>query len=322
MKLTKLMAYVYAYQKSQDNRFLIQIGDALHPEQRITLNNKLYEKRSCYREGEADLNKDERSLLIKEAESLYPHEHVRKEEILGSALEENFFSSTDHWKAHITLAQILSQQELKESWVKYLLISEECLESYKNLEGEKFENSIIEYYDSLNSSYKYEDLQDIKLDDNLYFAKKQKFLLGLLTYLPSCEEAYVALARSFQAPLMIQEKSYASKESLYLKAIDINPEYSLPYFLLGKELFLKGDKNTQLLNGITLPCKQLLMRAIQLGTYQEEAYHLAALIMEDRDGILLFDGETVLSRGDLFIRAFELDSTRVIDLKKFYLFHE
>ncbi|CAM0117685.1 hypothetical protein RSOCI_05000 [Rhabdochlamydiaceae symbiont of Dictyostelium giganteum] len=45
--------------------------------------------------------------------------------------------------------------------------------------------------------------------------------------------------------------------------------------------------------------------------------NLAALLMHDKEGIMLFDEKTILSRGDLFIRAFELDSERVIDLKNF-----
>ncbi|MGR3912761.1 MAG: hypothetical protein QRY71_05600 [Candidatus Rhabdochlamydia sp.] len=45
--------------------------------------------------------------------------------------------------------------------------------------------------------------------------------------------------------------------------------------------------------------------------------NLAALLMHDKEGIMLFDEKTILSRGDLFIRAFELDFERVIDLKNF-----
>ncbi|CAM0117369.1 hypothetical protein [Rhabdochlamydiaceae symbiont of Dictyostelium giganteum] len=315
VKFTKLMAYTYAYQKNKLLPLLIKIGDALHPETRVLLDDKLYEKRTCYEE--AGQRQYEHNSLFKQAESLYSHESLRKQKLFSIALESAYSNCKNHWEAYTTLAKILSEHTLQNVDSKYLLIFGECLKSYKNLNRKKVTGSIEKYYTSLDSQYKYDNLENVNIDDSFYFIKKQEFLLELLTYLPFCEEAYVALAASFQTPLIIHEKSYTSKESLYLKAIDLNPEYSLPYFLLGKEFFAKKNKTIQLLNGVTLSDKQLLMRAIQLGTYQAEAYHLAALSMHDQEGILLFDEKIILSRGDLFIRAFELDFRRVIDLKNF-----
>ncbi|MGR3912374.1 MAG: tetratricopeptide repeat protein, partial [Candidatus Rhabdochlamydia sp.] len=315
VKFTKLMAYTYAYQKNKLPALLIKIGDALHPETRVLLDDKLYEKRTCYEE--AGQRQYEHNSLFKQAESLYSHESLRKQKLFSIALESAYSNCKNHWEAYTTLAKILSEHTLQNVDSKYLLIFGECLKSYKNLNRKKVTGSIEKYYTSLDSQYKYDNLENVNIDDSFYFIKKQEFLLELLTYLPFCEEAYVALAASFQTPLIIHEKSYTSKESLYLKAIDLNPEYSLPYFLLGKEFFAKKNKTIQLLNGVTLSDKQLLMRAIQLGTYQAEAYHLAALSMHDQEGILLFDEKIILSRGDLFIRAFELDFRRVIDLKNF-----
>ncbi|MGR3973270.1 MAG: hypothetical protein QRY72_01645 [Candidatus Rhabdochlamydia sp.] len=157
----------------------------------------------------------------------------------------------------------------------------------------------------------------IVVDDALYDSKKQHYLMNLVTLMPFCKEAYVALARDFKEPLQIHNTLYTSKESLYLKALEINPEYSRAYFLLGKELFIQKKATVQLLNKITLSCKQLFMRVIQLGTYEAEAYHFAAVSMQEKDAVLLFDHALTFSRKDLFIRAFGLDPTRITDLKNF-----
>ncbi|CAM0117038.1 tetratricopeptide repeat protein [Rhabdochlamydiaceae symbiont of Dictyostelium giganteum] len=314
VKFTPLMAYVYAYQKSPLQSLLIKIGDALHPEERVLLNDQLYDKRTCYAKVS---HHEDSAFFLRQAESLYPYDYLKQEELISNALKYAYTNWQEHWESYITLARILSQDTFKKLSYKYLLIFEECLESYKNLTNKKITTSIKEHHKSLNSPYTSKDLEDRDINEDLYFAKKQQFLLELLNYLPACEEAYVALATSFQDPLMIHEKNYPSKESLYLKAIAINPEYSLPYFLLGKELFNQKIETIQLLNGVILSSKQLLMRSIQLGIYKAEAYHLAALLMGDKEGIALFDEKTLLSRGDLFIRAFELDSHRVMDLKNF-----
>ncbi|MGR3912906.1 MAG: hypothetical protein QRY71_06365, partial [Candidatus Rhabdochlamydia sp.] len=306
IKFTKLLAYTYAYQNDPAKHILIKIGDALHPEQRILLNGNLYDKRACYEEVSS--HESMAISLVRQAESLYPHEYLRKQDLFYQALNQAHQCSKNRLEAYTILARILSQYELIGVASKYLYMFGKDLKEHHHNQEHNFSWSTESYY---------ENLDDLTASDTLYFSKKQEFLLTLLKYSPSCEEAYVALATSFQDALIIHEKSYASKEALYLKAIDINPEYSLPYFLLGKELFNQKIETILLLNGITLSCKQLFMRAIQLGTYEGGAYHLAALMMDDKEGILLFDEKTILSRGDLFIRAFELDFTRVIDLKNF-----
>ncbi|MGR3912248.1 MAG: hypothetical protein QRY71_02920, partial [Candidatus Rhabdochlamydia sp.] len=325
VKLTKLMAYVYAYSKASINGyFFMKIGDALHPAQQVLLGNKSYEKIDCYRRGAEKMERYPRSGVndrlghtsLRLAETLYLYEDSKKKELLCDALEKSS-SSLDHLESHMLLARILSQYELQGLESKYLLMFGKCLESHSHLDVQSAHHSLKRYYELLEYPYKYADLENIAIDNEFYFTKKREFLLNLLTCLPTCKEAYVALGTSFQAPLIIHEKNYPSKASLYLKAIDINPEYSLPYVLLGEELFHTKTANIQLLNGVTLSCKQLLMRAIQLGAYDAKAYHLAALAMDERDGVLLFDGETMLSRRDLFIQAFKLDPTRAIDLKNF-----
>ncbi|MGR3912505.1 MAG: tetratricopeptide repeat protein, partial [Candidatus Rhabdochlamydia sp.] len=306
VKFTKLMAYTYAYQQHLFKSIFTKIGDALHPEERILLDGKFYDKRGCYEEASA--HKKNPTNLLRRAESFYPHEQLRKGNLFHKILEKVYQMTKDRLGAYAILARMLSGYELKGPEFKYLCIFGEYLKEHPYIQDEGFPQSI-------NS--RYENLDHLGISDELYLTKKQEFLLEFLKYRPSCEEAYVALATSFQDAFIIHDKSYASKEALYLKAIDINPEYSLPYFLLGKELFHQKIENIELLNGVTLSCKQLLMRAVQLGTYEARAYHLAAMMMDDRDGILLFDEKTILSRGDLFIRAFELDITRVIDLKNF-----
>ncbi|CAM0117095.1 hypothetical protein [Rhabdochlamydiaceae symbiont of Dictyostelium giganteum] len=305
-KFTKLMAYQYAYKKYQSPHILMKIGDALHPEQRVLLNEKFYDKRTCYEEASLDEKYDK--LLLRRVESLYPHESLRRKNLVRQALKHAYRFSRNRLALYTTLARILAQYKLKGLVSNYLFMFKEDLQEDYLTQNETSHLPIAARIPNQDS---------LMMDDDLYLIKREEFLLKLLTHVPSCEEAYVALAKNFQAPLIIHEKNYASKESLYLQAIDINPEYSLPYFLLGKELFHQKVASIQLLNGITLSCKQLLMRAIQLGTYEPEAYHLAALLMQDKDGILLFDEKTILSKGDLFIRAFELDSERVIDLKNF-----
>ncbi|MGR3912762.1 MAG: hypothetical protein QRY71_05605 [Candidatus Rhabdochlamydia sp.] len=305
-KFTKIMAYTYAYQRNPSKYTLMKIGDALHPEERVLLNGNFYDQRTCYKDATLKMGYDES--LIRQAVSLYPHEYRKRKALFREILENVYRFSQDRWTVYVALARILSLDELKGEDSKYLLVFGENLKNTHPTDDEHFNLSIEERYENLNH---------LILDDGLYWIKRREFLLKLLTYIPYCEEAYVALAKSFQAPLCIQEKNYTSKESLYLQAIDINPEYSLPYFLLGEELFHQKREGIQLLNGVTLSPKQLLMRAIQLGTYEPKAYHLAALLMHDKEGIMLFDEKTILSRGDLFIRAFELDSERVIDLKNF-----
>ncbi|MGR3912421.1 MAG: tetratricopeptide repeat protein, partial [Candidatus Rhabdochlamydia sp.] len=306
IKLTKLQAYTYVYQNNPAQYILTKIGDALHPEERILLRGKFYDKRTCYEEAKSD--DSDAIALLKWTESLYPHEQLRKKELFHHVLKKVHQCYKARLEPYTVLARILSQFELTGSDSKDLCIFEKSLKEWSLTKNKKSIRFV---------SRRYGNSDDLDISDELYFTKKREFLLELLKYRPSCEEAYVALATSFQNPLSIHEKSYTSKEALYLKAIDINPEYSLPRFLLGKELFNQNIENIQLLNGMILSCKQLFMRAIQLGTYEAEAYHLAALMMDDREGILLFDEKTILSRGDLFVRAFELDFTRIMDLINF-----
>ncbi|MGR3911914.1 MAG: hypothetical protein QRY71_01215, partial [Candidatus Rhabdochlamydia sp.] len=302
VKFTKLMAYTYAHQKKYTSHILGKLGDATHPEKHFLLNGQCYDKRTLYQHAK-QYNTDITACLSM-AESLYPHEWLRKEELFHSILDQVSQLREFSWEAITIFVRILSQYELTGLASKYLLIFEERIKGLNRPE-ECYPIPANEYY------------KDSEISDKLYFIKKQELLLYLFKYMPDHEEMYVAFARSFESPVMIHEKNYASKEALYLKAIDINPEYSLPYFLLGKELFHQNIKSIQLLNGVTLSCKQLFMRAIQLGTYEAEAYHLAAIMMDDREGILLFDEKTILSRVDLFIRAFELDFTRIMDFKNF-----
>ncbi|MGR3911844.1 MAG: hypothetical protein QRY71_00845 [Candidatus Rhabdochlamydia sp.] len=305
VKFTKLMAYAYAYEQSQRHSILMKIGDALHPEERILLKGDFYDKRACYEKGSSNWMYD--TSYLRQAEALYPHEQAKKRDLFHQALDLAYSLPRHSLETSTMLARILSQYELTGLGSQYLTIFKEELQHHQSDRKNRMHG--------MNDSSQH--ASSLVMEEDLYFTQKEEFLLELLKHVPSCEEAYVALATSFQHTLRIHEESYASKEALYLKAIDLNPEYSLPYFLLGKELFYQKIESILLLNGVTLSCKQLFMRSIQLGTYEAGAYHLAALMMHDREGILLFDEKTILSRGDLFIRAFELDFTRVNDLKNF-----
>ncbi|CAM0117489.1 tetratricopeptide repeat protein [Rhabdochlamydiaceae symbiont of Dictyostelium giganteum] len=320
--LTKALAYTYAYQETRsfDERadFFMRLGDALHPEQWVILGDSVYDKKKCYEEcHERGVRRSTNGAIdLRVSESLPFCDHLQKNQLFCRVLDYFSSHSTDHWSAHITLARILSQWEIKEWGYPYILMFGGCLESYQGLHTELFNQPLNKYHGSLGHVL---DLEQVTVDQTLYDAKKQQFLISLLTFLPSCEEAYLALGRDFKTPLTIHEICYSSPDSLYLKALDINMESSLAYFLLGKSLFMNNIKSTHLLNGVTLSYKQLLMRAVQLGTYEAEAYHFAAVSMHDRESILLFDGKTLLSREYLFIRAFDLDPSRVTDLKNFIL---
>ncbi|MGR3912487.1 MAG: hypothetical protein QRY71_04175, partial [Candidatus Rhabdochlamydia sp.] len=125
-KFRKLMAYLYAYKKHQSPPILMKIGDALHPEQRVLLNEKFYDKRTCYEE--ASLDERYEQLFLRQAESLYPHEYLRREELVYQTLECAYQFSKDRLAAYTTLARVLSQYELKELVSKYLFMFKEDLQ--------------------------------------------------------------------------------------------------------------------------------------------------------------------------------------------------
>ncbi|MGR3912296.1 MAG: hypothetical protein QRY71_03175 [Candidatus Rhabdochlamydia sp.] len=120
--------------------------------------------------------------------------------------------------------------------------------------------------------------------------------------------------RDFNRSLQIKSYTLSSLKPLYLDLIERSSNSPYPYYFLAGQI--QEGEQIQLLNGVWLSKKELYQRAVQLEIDHAHAYYRLANQLSPRQGVLLFDGKTILSKFDLFMAAFMLDLTSSFYLKE------